>query len=211
MLMLVAVDSAQAANQKKPRRTSRPADNTGIVYRWVDNNGVVHYGDQVPPEYAPMDRDVLNQQGVALRTEQGLLTPEELAAEAKAKAEKEAAQAAARRDKVLLSTYLSVEEIEGLRDRRIELIDGQISVITIYLQSLKDNLKLLQAEAGRYKPYSQDPDAEPIDEKLAKEISDTVDSISLYEKTLQDTRSRQARVVTAFDADIARFQELKAP
>lgn len=211
LLALTAADTAHGADKSKAHRSSRPGDNSGIVYRWVDDKGVVHFGDQVPPEYAPMDRDILNQQGVPLRKEQGLLTPEELAAQEKAKAEQVAAKAAARRDDVLLNTYLSVEEIEGLRDRRIELIDGQISVVTIYLQSLKDNLKVLQAEAGRYKPYSQDPEAAPIDEKLAKEIADTVDSITLYEKTLTDTRTRKGRVVTAFDADITRFKELKVP
>ncbi|MDP2324813.1 MAG: DUF4124 domain-containing protein, partial [Gammaproteobacteria bacterium] len=138
-----------AAADKKARRSSRSGDDAANVYRWVDDEGVVHYGDQVPPEYAPIDRQVLNQQGVTLRTEQGLLTEEELAAERKAKAEKDAALAAARRDEVLLSTYLSVEEIEGLRDRRIELIEGQISVTANYLQSLKNNLKHLQAEASR--------------------------------------------------------------
>jgi hypothetical protein len=30
------------------------------LYRWVDKNGQVHYGDSVPAEYAEQDRDVLN-------------------------------------------------------------------------------------------------------------------------------------------------------
>lgn len=211
LLALSAADVAQGATKSKPHRPSKPGDKSEVVYRWVDDKGVVHFGDQVPPEYAPMDREILNQQGVPLREEQGLLTPEERAAQEKAKADEAAAKAAARRDEVLLNTYLSVEEIEGLRDRRIELIDGQLTVVTNYLKSLKDNLKVLQAEASRYKPYSHEPDAAPIDEGLAKEISDTADSISLYEKTLADTRTRKDRVVTAFDADIARFKELKTP
>ena len=110
---------------------------------------------------------------------------------------------------MLLSTYLSVEEIEALRDRRMELINGQFSVTRTYLQSLKDRLNQLQVEAGNFKPYSTDPEAEPIDGKLAKELSDLADSVTLYEKTLLETRSRQNRVVMAFDADIARFKELK--
>jgi len=206
---LLAPEAALSAEKKKPRRSTKAGDTSGQVYRWVDNEGVVHFGDQVPAEYAPIDRQVLNQYGVPLRTEQGALTEEEIEAERKAAAEKKAALAAARRDEVLLSTYLSVEEIEALRNRRIELIDGQISVTSVYLQSLRDRLKHLQAEASTFKPYSKDPDAEPIDEKLADELADTADSIALYEKTLLDTRTRQGRVVMAFDADIARFKELK--
>lgn len=208
-LALLAPDLGHSAEKKKPRRTSKSGDTSGQVYRWVDDQGVVHFGDQVPAEYAPIDRQVLNQYGIPLRTEQGAMTEEELEAERKAAAEKKAAVAAARRDEVLLSTYLSVEEIEALRNRRIELIDGQISVTSNYLQSLRERLKQLQAEASTFKPYSKDPEAEPIDEKLADELADTADSIALYEKTLQDTRNRQGRVVMAFDADIARFKELK--
>ncbi len=209
-LALLAPDAGYGTEKKKPRRqSSRSGDNSGQVYRWVDDKGVVHFGDAVPAEYAPIDRQVLNQFGIALRTEQGALTEEEIEAERKAAAEKKAAIAAARRDEVLLSTYLSVEEIEALRNRRIELIDGQISVTNNYLESLRDRLKQLQAEANTFKPYSKDPDAAPIDQKLADELADTADSIALYEKTLQDTRTRQGRVVMAFDADIARFKELK--
>jgi hypothetical protein len=208
-LGLLAPGSGQAAEKKRPHRAAKSAESAGQVYRWVDDQGVVHFGDAVPAEYAPIDRQVLNQYGIALRTEQGALTEEEIEAERKAAAEKKAALAAARRDEVLLNTYLSVEEIEALRNRRMELIDGQISVTSNYLQSLRERLKLLQAEASTYKPYSKDPDAEPIDRKLADELADTADSIALYEKTLEDTRTRQGRVVMAFDADIARFKELK--
>ena len=199
---------ADAATKKSRQSSSASA---GKVYRWVDNEGVVHFGDQIPPEYAPIDRQVLNQQGITVGTEQGTVTEEELAAERQATADKDATLAAAHRDEVLLNTYLSVEEIEVLRDRRIGLIEGEISVTTNYLQSLRDRLTELQAEASNFKPYSTDPDAEPIDEKLAKELSDTVDSIALYEKTLADTRMRQDLIVMAFEADISRFKELKSP
>jgi hypothetical protein len=208
LLALVSTDTLAAAAKKK-RHSTRSSSTSGEVYRWVDDKGVVHFGDQVPAEYAPIDREVLNKFGTPLRTEQGALTEEEIAAEKKAVAEKKAALVAARRDEVLLSTYLSVEEIEALRDRRMELINGQFSVTTTYLQTLKDKLKQLQLEASKFKPYSKDPEAAPIDEKLAQELSDIVDSISLYEKTLADTRNRQSRVAMAFDADIARFKELR--
>jgi hypothetical protein len=208
LLAMGWTEFADAAQKKSRQSTGASA---GKVYRWVDNEGVVHFGDQVPPEYAPIDRQVLNQQGIAVSTEQGTLTEEELAAERQATADKDATRAAAHRDEVLLNTYLSVEEIETLRDRRIGLIESEISVTENYLQSLKDNLAQLQAEAGEFRPYSTDPDAEPIDEKLAKELSDTVDSIALYEKTLENTRMRQDQVLMAFDADISRFRELKSP
>ena len=61
----------------------------------------------------------------------------------------------------------------------------------------------------RDSPYSHDPEAEPIEAALAQELSDTLDSIALYQKTLLDTRARQTRLVGEFDSAIARFKELK--
>ena len=58
------------------------------VYRWVDDQGVVHFGDSVPPEHAVHDRAVLNEYGIAVETEEGAMTAEE-------RAEKQAAQQAA--------------------------------------------------------------------------------------------------------------------
>lgn len=205
-ILLAALPAPVDAAKKKPSN-----DNTSSakVYRWVDSNGVVHYSDQIPPEEAPADRQILNQYGVPVRAEQGAMSQAEIEAEKRAREEREAARAAAERDAILLSTYISVDEIEALRDRRVDLIQSQISVTENYLQSLHEKLKKLQKEAGAFKPYNPDPEAEPIDTALAEELSDTLDSIALYEKTLLDTRARQTRQISEFDTAIARFKELK--
>jgi hypothetical protein len=182
------------------------------AYRWVDDAGVTHYGDRVPPEHAGSELSVLNEQGITVNTVEGTKTPEELAKEGRDR-ELRAAQIKKRdeallRDRVLLSTYLSVEEIEALRDRRMELVDGQMRVIQIYLDNLREKLIKLEKESQRFSPYSSDPNARPIDEKLARELSDTLDSIMLYEKNLSKTRAEQDMLVSKFAADITRFEDL---
>lgn len=183
------------------------------VYRWVDDQGVVHFGDSVPAEYAVHDRELLNDYGVAVERQEGAMTAEEKAtrkaAQAKADAEERELRARRARDETLLDTYLTVEEIESLRDRRAEMLDGQIKYTTLYLDALRGKLERLQADAARFRPYSSDPDAPPIHENLAKELSDTLDSIIRYEKTLAATRDRKGQLVAKFDDDINRFKELK--
>jgi Domain of unknown function (DUF4124) len=183
------------------------------LYRWVDNAGVVHYGDSVPPEYADKDRDVLNKQGVAVGFEEGEVTPEEQAEKdrkaAAEEAERQAKVDAARRDQVLLDTYLSVSEIEALRDRRLELLESQIKVTEQYLANLHKRLGALQDEAKLYKPESTNPDAPELPDNLKLDISRTTASISLYEQTLAVTRHEQEQLKTEFAADIDRFKQLK--
>src|SRR5215471_509725 len=166
---------------------------TSKLYRWTDDKGVVHYGDTVPPEYAKQDRSVLNSQGVNVGFEQGELTPEQRAEKARLAAEAEQVkhqrEEAARRDKTLLETYISVSDIEDLRNRRLELLEGQIKVTELYLANLRKRLVSLQDEASNYRPYTTRENAPQIPDNLALDISRTAGSINLYEQTLSRTRT----------------------
>jgi len=183
------------------------------LYRWVDDDGVVHYGDHVPPQYASRNRDLLNTQGVTVGSEIGALTDQERAEIARLAAIDEQARQDRmediRRDQVLLDTYLSVSEIERLRDRRLELLAAQIKVTEHYLSNLHKRLGRLQREAADYKPYSDNPDAPDVPESLGLELSRTIASISLYEQTLTRSRVDQDEISAAFSQDIERFRELK--
>ena len=80
LLMLLAGLAAGPVLGKDARRK---------VYRWVDDQGVVHFGDSVPAEHASSDRQVLNKHGVAVETQEGQITPAEEQANALAAAEAE--------------------------------------------------------------------------------------------------------------------------
>lgn len=183
------------------------------LYKWTDRDGVVHYGDKVPPEYADRDRNVLNDQGVRIGFEEGEVTAAERAViderQQALEAERVARAEVARHDRMLLETYLSVSDIEDLRDRRVELLESQIKVTELYLNNLRKRLVGLQAEASDFKPYTTRADAPQIPENLALDISRTTASILLYEQTLARTRSDQQALRSSFDDDISRFRELK--
>ena len=53
-------------------------------YRWVDEDGVVHYGDSVPPEYSKQERQIVNDYGVEIDRLAREKTAAELSAEQEA-------------------------------------------------------------------------------------------------------------------------------
>jgi uncharacterized protein (UPF0216 family) len=196
-----------------PSDSSAQARQEKRLYTWKDEHGNVFYGETIPPEYANRDREILNQHGVHVGSEEGEITPEE-----RAELERLAAIAAreqqerlriARHDRMLLETYITVADIEDLRDRRLELLESQIKVTELYLTNLRKRLVTLQDEASAFKPYTTKPDAPQIPESVALEMSRTVDLINLYEQTLARTRADQESLRKSFDTDIARFRELK--
>jgi hypothetical protein len=198
----VALPSIGSAQSQPPR-----------LYKYTDEHGVTQYTDKIPPQYANRDRNVLNQHGVPVGFEEGEVTAEERAVleqrEALAEADRQKKADIARRDRMLLETYLSVSDIEELRNRRLELLESQIKLTEVYLGNLRKKLVALQAEASNFKPYTTKPDAPQIPENLALDLSRTAASIGLYEQTLARTRSDQESLRTSFDEDIARFRELK--
>ena len=113
------------------------AGQTEVVYKWVDENGQIHYGDSIPPEYSDLPKQVLNEHAVTVDHLEGRKTEEQLAAEAKAKELEMQKELQLRADKALLATYLSVEEIIMHRDRRIELFQAQARVTELYLEDRK--------------------------------------------------------------------------
>ena len=89
---------------------------THKVYKWVDEQGEVHYGDRIPPEYAAQAHGVINGQGVEVEHTDAQKSAEQLALEEQKKLD---AEERANRDRNLLTTYGSVQEIEHLRDQRL--------------------------------------------------------------------------------------------
>ncbi len=180
------------------------------LYRWVDKDGQVHYGDSVPPEYAEQDRDILNRQGVPIGREEGTITPEEAAA--MAAAEKAARDEKKRklRDRVLLQTYQSVQELEVLRDTRLDLVDAQLTIQEQSLANLRAQRAQILRQASRYAPISKDEDAAPLPEELTLDLERSANDIATQEANLLKRRDERESIRLNFEADIVRYKELRS-
>jgi hypothetical protein len=185
------------------------AGREGTVYRWVDDEGIVHYDDRVPPEYAEHDKDILTDEGVKVGSIRGRKSPEEIEAERVAKQVALQRELQLRADKALLSTYLTVDEIRMHRDRRVELFQAQSRVTELFLSNLEGRLQKLEREASRYSPYSSDPDAKMIDPGLVDDINDTKSTIARHEHNLEKFQADELTIVARFQGDINRFKTLR--
>lgn len=179
------------------------------TYSWVDDEGVMHYGDSIPPEYADKPKNVVNEHGVTVDHIRGKKTAEEIEAERVAAELALQKELQNRADRALLATYQTVDEIEMHRDRRIELFQAQSRVTELYLRNLDRRLTQLREESSRFRPYSSDPNAELIDPRLVKEIKDTENTIVRHKKNLEKYQRDEREIVERFDGDIDRFKNLK--
>lgn len=182
---------------------------TAPIYSWVDDEGVRHYGGSIPAEYADKPKQVVNEHGVTIGHIEGRKTPEQIEALRVAKELQMQQELQRRADQALLSTYINVEEIEMHRDRRIELFQAQARVTELYLRNLHRRLNQLKGEAGRFKPYSSDPEAPMVEPALIEEIKETQGSIERHEVNLKKFRNDEKQINERFEGDITRFMALK--
>ena len=182
---------------------------SGSAYTWVDDEGVRHYGDRVPVEYADKEKSVINEHGVVVGHIEGKKSEEQLAAE-RAAAELELQKELQKRaDRALLATYQNVNEIEMHRDRRVELFQAQSRVTELYLRNLDRRLQTLKQESMKYRPYNSDPSAPMVEPNLMREIEETESTIARHQKNLEKYQLDEANIIQRFNGDIYRFKSLK--
>lgn len=179
------------------------------LYRWVDKNGQVYYGDSIPAEYAELEKQVVNVHGVTVDILHGKKTPEEIAEEQRQAKLARELKLRKRADQALLATYMSIEEILMHRDRRIELFQAQTRVTELYLRNLQRRLDELMTEASNFQPYNDDPEAPMIDRDLTDDIASTKETIERHEGNLRRFKSDERDIVARFEVDILRFKRIK--
>lgn len=213
LLGMAAAGAWAAESKPRPRKPSGGSRVEERVYTWVDRNGVQHFGDSIPAEYADQDKTVLNSHGVPIGTIEGRRTPEQLEAAARKRAAEEKAKQdavlARQRDQNLLATYLTVEEIEALRDRRVDILEAQARVTIQYLEQLRTKLTGLEQQALKFRPYNREENAPAMPEHLAEDLVRTVNDVRSQERNLETKRTETHKLREQFGRDIARFKELK--
>jgi Domain of unknown function (DUF4124) len=182
-------------------------DKSQTLYKWVDKNGVVHYGNTVPPEYADQQMQLLNSEGVTVQTIAAPKTPEEIAKDKQAKAEAAAKakqeQEQHDNDQMLLDTYTSVADIERDRNSRVTAIDSQIKVINNSISDLQKTLSGYQQQADKVTKTHK-----PIPASLQKNLHDTQAQLDSNQKLLLKQQQDKQAMQDRYAAYIKRYQQL---
>jgi hypothetical protein len=177
------------------------------LYKWVDEKGVVHYSDTLPPEAVDKARVELNRQGIEVKKTDKALTPEQRRAiEQDAQRQKQLArekEEAARRDRALLSSYSSEAEIDLARKRSLQTIDNVVQSTLAYSDQLTKRKVEIEAKKEELK-------GKPIIAVLDREL-ESIDSELVRQAELIAQKKRETEMIVAkYDADKQRWRELSA-
>lgn len=201
LLLILATLSLHATNAQ-----------AGKLYRWVDDKGEVQFSDSLPPEQSKSAHDELTKQGVTARKVDKAKTKEQLDAEQQEKAAAEQQKAEAERvrkeelarDRMLLDTYVSENDIVTMRDRNIATLEGTIKITEASMETAKKTLATLNTDLAA---STKDPARQ---QKLKQHISDAEQQLERFAAFMKAKRDEQASIKQKYDNDLLRFREVKA-
>lgn len=182
----------------------------GKLLKWVDNQGQVHYGDKIPPEYAAQQRSELNKQGVTLKRSEDAARVREEAQEKQRQEQlqteqKQQAQEQAAKDKRLLDSYASEQDIISIRDRQLAGLEEEIKNSLTNQEKLKARLVELNARASALQGANK-----PVPAKLQDDIKTTQAQETQYAALIQAKRKEQDQVRKTAEEDLQQYKAMQA-
>lgn len=180
----------------------------GGLYRWVDEDGNVHYSDSVPPDQVTSGHTELSEGGVRIKSVPPVKTPDELLKEQELERLREQQERLVEQqrsaDLVLLRTFRSEDDIKMALDGKLASIDVMINVTKSNLRRQQEWLAGLRAEAGNLERTGK-----PVPKRISDGIAQTEKAIKEAYSTIVDRERQKDSIRTKFDQDLVRFRHLK--
>ncbi|MEO8486416.1 MAG: DUF4124 domain-containing protein [Betaproteobacteria bacterium] len=175
------------------------------LYKWTDEKGAVHYTDKAPD--ASRGGTVLDKQGRSVRKLMPPPTPEQLRAkeaeDERRKADAKELEITSRRDRALVSSYTTEAEIDLAKARASATFETQIQSAQAYMAQLTRRKQDIDARKARFGDKPIPPQLEHESTGVDREYAKNSDLVAQKRREL-------ATVVARYDADKARWRELRS-
>lgn len=175
-------------------------DKGSRMYKCIDSAGKAYYSDKIGPECGQASE--LNRQGVVMPKKKEAAGPAQPKADTAAtpKAVKEQE----RRDKALIATYTSEEEIDAARDRSLAIPAQGTKSVEAKLETANDQLAGLKKQADTLAAQQK-----PLPAHLIEEVSASQKQIAKLEADIAQRKAQSDAIRAKYEADKKRFRELK--
>ncbi|MGZ8196486.1 MAG: DUF4124 domain-containing protein, partial [Methylosarcina sp.] len=177
------------------------------MYRWIDENGKTHLSDQVPPEHAQYRRESLSNKGRVIDVTEKAKTKEQLALDARLeklkKAQEKIIAKQKSQDKVLLSTYRNINDMNLAINTKMLALGLEGKVLQNNLNQRQSELERLLKRAAGY-----ERNGEKTPPLLVDQIQSAKSQIEVIKKDLDRQTEKQKNARAEFEADIKRYQYL---
>ncbi|MCG2635292.1 MAG: DUF4124 domain-containing protein [Gammaproteobacteria bacterium] len=181
----------------------------GQLYRYRDDNGKLVVNSILPPAAAQKGYDILSDSSMRMIKRVPARLTEEQIVERDRQIALEQEQARLRKlqgdkDNTLLATYTTVDDLEMVREGKIETVRASMAVSELSLVNAQERLS---EQIGRAAEYERDGRSVPP--IVSQKIESIRANIKKHQANLEDGEQQIAEIRAASAQDIARFKMLK--
>ncbi len=184
-----------------------PTTTTDHAYRWVDEEGVTHYSDQVPPEQAKQRRSKLDSQGREVAVIEAPKTAEQLRREhqlRQLRAQQDKILAEQRdRDLSLLRTYRSEQEMYRTLQSKLDTLDANVKISEANRQRQQDILRGQEQRAAEMERQGH-----AVSQNLRDLIAATRRQMGDFAEKIARLETDKREITERFAKDIARYRAI---
>ena len=124
------------------------------MYKWVDEDGRVHYSDVIPPQRVDKGHSVVDKDGVVVTTvdavKQGAALKQQKDRQAQERQARERAHQKVIHDRQLIDTYDTRDQLIEVRNQRLATIDGALTIAAAHIDRLKEHHAELMKLAAQH-------------------------------------------------------------
>jgi hypothetical protein len=179
------------------------------MYRWVDEDGQMHFGDKIPPKYVVREHDELNEQGIKIKHREAAKTPEEKAEEKRLEKEREKAALIVKkkkqRDRVLLDTYTTERDLVLARDSRLDAVGSQIQLAETIISDSNNKIESMEKKITQIRASNRE-----VPLALYDRLDGEKQQVAVQTKVMENHKKRRDEISEQFNGYIERFKVLKA-
>ena len=172
------------------------------MYKCIDSAGKVYYSDKTNPDCGQSSE--LNRQGVVMPKKQVAKPGQPSKAESAAATPKNSKEQE-RRDRALMATYTTEEEIDAARDRSLAIPAQGTKSIESKLDKVNRQLTELKKQADALATQKK-----PLPAHLLEDVNTSQKEVTGLEADLAQRKAQSDSIRARFEADKQRFRELKA-
>ncbi len=178
------------------------------IKKWVDENGVTHYGTTIPPQYVDKAHEELNERGIPVKRVERAKTAAEIARERELEALRREQQRIVEeqraRDRILLNLYRSEDDLILVRNGKLSQIDAQIRLKKAHIERLRRQLSEWQAKAAARERKGLKPTEKQLENlrNIQKQMENTYAGIV-------EREADKKRITAQYQRELERFRQLK--
>ncbi len=179
------------------------------MYKWVDEEGQMHFGDRIPAKYQLREHQELNDRGMVVKHKEAAKTAEQKAEDKRLEKERKKAalikKKKKQRDRVLLDTFTTERDLIVARDSRLDAVDAQIQLANSIIADSAKKIESMEHQVVKIQASNREV---PLD--LYQHIDNEKEQVAVQSEVRNNHEKRRDNIAAQFDDYIKRFKVLKS-